>query len=146
MNFGVPGGSPTKELWVPVTAGHDIATAGTKPVAICDAVPEQGAISFKVPHDFNSIVSAEIIVIPTATQAAADWDIFSEYGAVGEVQNIHNETDNVSTYNVTSPNFTAVNIAGILSNLAADDYVGVLIQQHTAGHNFYILGVRLRYA
>ncbi len=135
----------TKEFSVPVTYGTEMATNAFRPNAKCNGVDDLGVVFFKVPHDFNSIVSAELIVRPAATQAAADWDIYCKYEAEGEAQGIHNENDTATTYNVTNNITFAVDISGVLSNLAADDYVGVQLVQNAVGHDLEIYGVRFRY-
>ena len=136
----------TKEFFVPVTFGNEMTYRNYYPVARCNAQFEIGWMSFRVPHDFSSIITAEIIVICEATQAAADWDIFSGYAAAGESHDTHSEGDAASTYNVTNDEFEVVDISGILSSLAADDYVGIHLEQGTAGHNVSILGIRFKYS
>ncbi len=143
-----------QNLWVPVTYGrtnelNDIITPyGDFPAVACIALNDYGLMSFKVPHDFVAITSAEIIVIPQATEANADWDISSDYGAVGEAYNTHSEADAASTYNVVSNQLFAVDVSGILTALAADDYVGIKLLQANddIANDVYILGLRFRYA
>lgn len=139
-------GAPTKEFFVPVTYGTEMGKYGEWAVAICDAADEVACMSFRVPHDFSSITTAEIVVISRVTEAAANWDIYSDYGALTEVWNAHAESDVASTYNVTSGKLTSVDISGILSALAADDYVGVKISQGEDGHNFNAIGVHFKYS
>lgn len=139
-------GVPTKEFFVPCTRATSMEITGYYVVGYLTAVDEYGNVAFHVPHDFTSIIEAVVAVIPLATQAAANWDIKANYAALGEAKNIHEETDTTSTYNVTSAQIFEVDISGILSNLAADDYVGVFLQQKTAGHNVAILGVRFKYS
>lgn len=136
----------TKELWVPVTyASTALSSYGD--YAACqriNAVADHAHMSFKVPWDFTSIVSAHIIGIP-GTTGAMNWDIYSDYAAEGQSYVTHSESDEATTYNTTLNQIFAVNIAGILTALAADDYVGVRIKPGTDGHDMYVLGVRFRY-
>lgn len=140
------GEAATKEFFVPVTSGTEMTIYGYIPVARCNAVNNKGGMAFRVPHDFSSIVTAEIVVICKATQAAARWDLGSDYGAAGETYNTHHEYDITTTYNVTYEVIEVIDISGILSSLAADDYVGVTISQKTDGHNFEVLGVHFKYS
>lgn len=145
MKIGPYPAAPTMEFFVPVTYGTEMVASDFRPVAKCDAVDEVAYVSFKVPHDFTSIINAELIVQPAATQAAADWGIYARYAAIGEMSDTHNESDNTTTYNVTVNKLFAIDISGILSNLAADDNVGVMFRQGSADHNVFVLGVRFKY-
>lgn len=137
----------TREFFVPTTytdgamdnhgffAGARLTTAG-----------QAAHISFKVPHDFSAITSAEVIVIPMATQAAANWDIESDYGAIGEAYNTHSEADAATTYNVVLNQLFAVDISGILTAPpVADDYVGIKLSMMDNAHDTFVLGVRFKY-
>lgn len=136
----------TKEFFIPVTNGTEMIAVGFYTFARCDSSTDEAWVSFKVPHDFSTIVNAELIVIPRATQAEADWDLGSIYAAEDEAVNTHSETDNTSTYNVALSVWFAINLADILNSLEAGDYVGIKLLQHTEGHNVDVFGVRLRYS
>lgn len=136
----------SKELWVPTTYGTTIASCGDFPVARCLNADDEAYVSFKVPDDFASIDSALLVVIVRATQGAADWDISSDYGAVGEAFDIHSESDTATTYNVTNDQKFGIDISGILSSLAAGDYVGIKLIQKDAAHDVYVLGVHFKYS
>ena len=142
-------GGATKGFFIPATyPGSNASIHGYYPIVKCDALNETVYMSFYVPHDFNSITSAVIIVIPLASQAAADWDIRSNYAAIGENIVVHEENDNVTAYTITVNDvytFFAVDISGILSSLVAEDYVGIRLKQSTTLHNVSVLGIRFRY-
>lgn len=110
------------------------------------AQAETAYCSFKCPHDYASITNAEFIVITDTGGATEDYDITSDYGAVGEAYNTHSESNTTSTYNITTNQLFAVDISGILSSLAANDYVGVAVKNNEATGILYVLGVRFRYA
>ena len=134
-----------KTLWVPVTYGTTMANYGAYPLARCTALFNTAYISFKVPDDLHTITEAKVVVIPRVTQAAADWDIYSYYAAAGEAYNTHTESDTASTYNVTDEQMFEVDISGILTSLAAGDYVGILFSLHNAAHDVDVLGVMFKY-
>jgi len=146
----------TREFFVPVTYGTqggvgawDMTVRGDFPGASPDAANDVAHVAFKVPHDFTAITNAEFIVIPLFTDATANWDIDSDYGAIGQAYNTHSETDVATTYNVVANQLFAVDlddaVTGILSALAADDYVGIKITLGDAGDDFHALGVRFKY-
>lgn len=134
-----------KTLWVPVTYGTTMGNYGAYPLARCTALLNTAYISFKVPDDLHTITEAKVVVIPRVTQAAADWDIYSYYAAVGEAYNTHTESDTTSTYNVTDEQMFEVDISGILTSLAAGDYVGIMFSLHNAAHDVDVLGVMFKY-
>lgn len=139
----------TKEFSVPMTIPTGGATGGGYDQfggILLNDVDESARVSFHIPHDFSSITEAVLMVIPFATQAAANWDIFSSYAAKGEPRNTHAESDVASTYNVTNGELFEVDISGILSALSAGDYVGIRVQQKTAGHNVVACAVRFEYS
>jgi len=145
----------TREFFVPVTYGTQgavwkLEALGDFPGTSTDAINDVAHVAFKVPHDFTAITNAEFIVIPLFTQGTANWDIDSDYGAVGQAYNTHSESDVATTYNVTANQLFAVDLDdatnGILDDLAADDYVGIKITLKDAGHDFHALGVRFKYS
>lgn len=150
MGLGAIPGAPaavgaTKEFFVPVTYATAMTAFGDYPVANCDSSGKHAYIAFKVPHDFTSIITAKIIIIPIDTNPAVRYDISSNYGAEGEAYNTHSESQTAPTYNVTANRFFAIDISGILSSLAADDYVGVDFFRSLVTGNAYVLGVRFKY-
>lgn len=107
---------------------------------------DDGYSAFKIPHDFTSIVSAEIWLFSDANDAAWDVDISSVYAAVGEGYTTHTETDTATTYNFTSLEIEVIDISGILTNISADDVVGIELENNDAAGDLYVLGIRFRYS
>ena len=105
--------------------------------------------TFFVPHDFISLTSAVLVMIPDANAAGSgkDIDLDSDYGKIGESRNNHSESDTTTIYDFTGKNnqFTEIDISGILSLLAALDYVGIRVTHNTIGGALRYLGIRLRY-
>ena len=131
---------------MPVTYATVMSSLADFPVGKCRNLNNAAHTAFKVPYDFSSITNAELIVRAGVTNANANWDILSDYGAIGEFYAIHDEVDTATTYNVTVNIKYAIDISGILSVLAADDYVGIRLIQADAGHDVDVLGVRFRYS
>lgn len=131
----------TKETWF--SPGSDTANDSRYSVR-SNGASASSFFSFKVPHDFTSIVSMDVIFFPIATDAASDVDLFSSYGAIGEDRINHQESSTVATYNFVANILTAVNIAPVFSVLAANDVCGLEWDQ-TGAPATRILGLRLRY-
>lgn len=141
------GAGATKELWAPIIQATELYIyENFWPTARCNGTNDAAFVCFKVPHDFNSRTSAEMLLFGAVTEASANIDVHAHYCADGEAFNAHSETDTSSTYGITTNQLDAHDISGILSSLAADDYVGIKIEQKDAGHSFNALGFRLRYS
>jgi len=138
----------TREFFVPVTWEDNGLRVGANdpPPRVRLTNGQRTVLVFYVPHDFTAITEAVIIVIPNATQGAANWDILSTYGAVGEAYTNHTENDVAATYNVVLNQYFEVDISGILSVLAAGDYVGIKLTVSTAGHDVDVVGIRFKYS
>ena len=106
--------------------------------------------TFKAPVDLVTVDSIVLIGIPTAGAAGAgkDIDLSSDYGALGEASNFHSESDTTTLYDLTgtSGQWTAVlDLTVVLSQLAADDYVGIFVDHNGIGGAIRYAGIRLRY-
>jgi len=115
------------------------------PVVLLNAAGEIAHTVVTFPADLATIVSLEILVIPTATQAAADWNIQVQCQAVGEAAGFHSNTDSTTTYNVTNQQFFAIDAIGIIvaAGCTPGDHGAILVQQGTAGHNVDVVSVEL---
>lgn len=137
----------TREIFIPCTYGSNGITSIGDEFNGADCTNGNfGNVNFYVPHDWASITEAVAVLIPKDTEAAADIDIFSDYAADGEAYNTHQESDAASTYNITTSQIFELDISGILSAIAADDYVGIRVLASDADSEFYLIGVRFKYA
>jgi len=102
-------------------------------------------LSFPVPNDFGTLISAEVITIPAGTNATANIDLYSDYGAVGEAPNNHEESDLASTYALVAGILTSIDVSGVLTGIALGDYVGILINQNSIGAAMDYIGLHLKY-
>jgi len=139
----------TPELWVPASSWYDnsgaVWSAPTWDAAELKEADDRAYMYFKVPDIFASLAEAVIVVRPLATQAAADWDIYANYGATGENYIIHTESDLATTYNVTNNQFFEVNASGILTALAAGDHVQLILINKNSAHDVGVFGFFMRY-
>jgi hypothetical protein len=94
-------------------------------------------IGFHVPDDYVSLVGAKayFVVSAGAAQTARDIDLFSSYGAVGELPNNHTESDTTSTYDLSafSGEIFALDLSAVLTSLGGDDSGGIRIKNNTIG-------------
>ena len=111
-----------------------------------DATNERAYFEFLVPHDFTSLTTAVLIVIPNSTTTMR-ISLYSDYAAVGETRNVHSETSEGESFAVTGGEMSAVDISGILSNLAANDYVGIEIKGYSSSApDWCITGIKITYS
>lgn len=135
-----------RELWVPVTYGDNgLGPQGDHVMADCLNAGDQAYVTWKCPFDFVTLSEAYLVVRPLFTQAAANWNIGSQYGAIGESYITHNENDGATTYNVTQDILFGVDCSGILTNLAAGDIVGISINLGDNAHDFALIGFYMKY-
>lgn len=104
-------------------------------------------IPVHAPDDMQQIMGFHIHVIAQATQAAANWDLDSDYAATGEAYTTHNEQDAASTYNVTDTEWFELDAfdKGILASFEGGDSGGVSLTVSTAGHNVCVVFGHLSY-
>lgn len=144
-----PPDAPTKEFFIPVTGGDNVAAGffkGNYPtVSRLDANMDKAFVAIHIPHNFTTLVNAVFLIIADDTNAVSDLDIHSDYGSVGEAFNIHSENDVASTYPITNTILYEIDISGILSAIVAGDYVGICLEQKELEADLYAIGVRIRY-
>ena len=107
---------------------------------------------FRVPADFLSIIKLVLILSPSsgADDPGQEIEISSDYGTMGEVINIHSESDLTSVYDFTglAGVFIELDISSIYTNISALDICGLFVN-HPApgvgvgGINYY--GISLEY-
>ncbi len=140
------GAVATKEFFVPVTGGTEMATSGLIIGARIDASNKQALVGCHIPHDFSSIVEA--VIIRLAVSAATHrFNYYSNYGAEGEDFNTHSESlldqDTAETGNIVYEQ----DISGILSSVVAGDYANIkIVGDATNVPNNWIVGLRFKYS
>lgn len=104
--------------------------------------------TFAVPQDFVSLVALEAIAINASSLTGVqNFDLESDYGAVGELYTTHSESDTIITYDFTGTTneIVALNVASVFAALAAGDFCGLFINHQAIGGSLDYLGIRLRY-
>jgi len=135
----------TKETFVPVTVGTTMTDLGYRPVAHCSGANCYGRIEFYIPADLTTVSSIVAVIVGGVTQGAANIDLYSHYGANGEAHNCHSESDTASTYAIVNDQIAELDVSGVFSVTAAGDHCGLDVILMNSAHDFYILGVRLKY-
>jgi len=140
----------TKEVFFPVTAGTEMTPAVNHPCAIIDHAADECGIHVFIPHDYNSMVSLELIFAPMTTVAAMKASVYTAYGAVGEAPAEHSEQRiDGSIGDVTTNTIQAHDISDLVDSapVAVGDYVGVYILYSAVAPatNIRVYGVRMRY-
>jgi hypothetical protein len=102
-------------------------------------------LTFSTPLDFKALVSLEVVVIPEFTEAAADIDLSSDYGAAGELFTANSSVDTAITYNLTINTLAELDISSVFPSLAAGDHCGIFLDHQGIGGNLHYLGVKMRY-
>jgi hypothetical protein len=123
----------------------DFAEAGVFGIWPYDDLAAAQVLHFTwcVPDDFDAIVEAAIIGIADATETI-QGDIYTEYGASGEVYNTHSESDLNQTLDVTQNCLYELDVSSALSGIAAGDYVTLKFYADTSV--LYIVGMRFTYS
>jgi len=138
--------SNTKTLFVPVTAGNTLSSAYDTAVGnFATNTPDNGEnafFNFRVPNNFSSLVSANVVMIPDTTETI-QWDLAINYGVVGQAYTSHSATATDSTKSVTQNILTEADIASSLSGIQAGSYVGIKFTSNTT--TIRIIGLYINY-
>jgi hypothetical protein len=101
--------------------------------------------SFIVPDAFLALTSLRILGIPNVTNAAADIDLISDYGAEGEAFNNHSESELGNTYNLVANQLFSIDISPVYSVLAAGDRCGLTVDHNNLGGAVGYIGIHMLY-
>jgi len=108
-----------------------------------------GRITFGAPIDFSHLASLYLVAIPPAGAAEPDVDIdlYSHYGAVGELYNTHSESDTTTLYDFTNQanKITKIDITHLFSNLSGGDICGLCIDHQGTPGTIHYLGICMVY-
>ncbi len=93
--------------------------------------------AFQVPEDFETLDAATVVVIPDASETI-QWDVLVSVAANGEAHDNDDRSALDETLAVTLNNLTELSVAGVLTGVAAGDYVAIDFQSDTA--NIRVVG------
>lgn len=134
------------EEWLVTYGTNGITLVGDVPIAAV-ANGEVAAVGFECPPDLTCLVRATLKVLPGATQAAANWDLDSDYGTVGEAPDAHGESDAGTTFNVTDNQWYDLELValGFFASMTPGDRGGMKITVSTAGHDVNVFSLMFEY-
>ena len=143
----------TKVLWIPavsVAVNAVVAGYGDYPAVHIDNAAELAHGSGAIPHDFNTVTSA-VIVIATSGSATTDfdWQIDTDFAAGGEAVNTHSDSTTGTNISTTTQQWIELDISAALTGIAAGDYLGYKFQSTDLGASVTavdVLGVKIRYS
>lgn len=144
VKWATPSGG-TMEFFVPISWGDDLGVLGRFFRQNSNGDVSYSYATFRMPSNFSSLTSAKFMIIPDGAHTPGDLDLATDYGADGEAYTTNQETD-TQTPNMVGNQILGVDASGVLTGIAADDYVGITIVRGAAGHNFYGIGVYVKYA
>ncbi|GAG87226.1 unnamed protein product, partial [marine sediment metagenome] len=140
------GAGGTLEFFVPVTFATEIKASDEYPGGRIDATADLAHIGFSVPADFTSITTAVVVRFAEAT-ATHRLNYSSRYAAEGQDKDTHQEALEDQDVAETNDFVYEQDISGILSSLAAGDYVGIKVNGDATNiPNDQIFGVRFKYS
>jgi len=128
--------------------GAPAPSPGTIGDHIGNTVPINGTarMEFRVPADFTSVVSLEMLIIPGGDVAAgATLTLNSDYGSPGELYDAHSESDSfayVSTLNVIK----SIDVSSVFSSLADFDVCGLKVDNSSVTGGYLLLGLIFGYS
>ena len=104
-------------------------------------------IAVHAPYGLQQLMKFNIYVIPNATKGAANWDLETDYGAIGEASGTHGETEAAATYNVTDDTWFEIDAvaAGMFASMVAEDTGGIGLTVSTAGDNVTVVMAEMYY-
>lgn len=132
----------TKEVFIPSAGGSNVGSYLTEQIASAGAIRH----SWRVPHNYTSIVSAVLVAIPAATSGPQTIQLTTNHAAAGEDATSVQEQDLAFVANYTANEMQEFDMSSVLTGIAADDFVGLLFDRQGAGFgNLEVLGIRFRY-
>lgn len=137
-----------KELFVSPSKGTDavLSLVGTLPYMQLDAT-ESGYFHFRVPENFHSLTSVNLIIYPDATESL-QMDVDVNIGAIGEPYNNHTTSVSNTTKSVTTDDFTEWDLMSLTGTpfaaMTAGDIVSVRIGSDTTMTR--VVGLSVKYS
>ena len=102
--------------------------------------------TFAIPANALSISKIALVGFPLGTNAAAPYDLDSDYGATGESAFTHSESAVGLTIAVTANQIFEIDLTPVLSQVAAGDRCGITLNKQGWGFGSRYLYVVVRYS
>ena len=139
--------------WVPVQSSSSLVESNYgRQIVISASSVSNTHITFYIPIEATTLISAKVIGIPSPAVAAAgpgrNIDLYTDYGAPGEPPTQHQQSDLITTYDFTGKGgiiTEIVDIISILTSAEGGDIVGLEINHTIIGGAIEYMGVALVY-
>ena len=117
--------------------------------ALAVAPSSDGFFNFAMPSDLSSIYDIRLlgVISPGAALTNRDIDLYSDYASIAENYSTHSQSDTTSTYDLStySDKIYGFDLSGIVTNIVADDLLGIRVAHNDIGGAIRYLGIRLKY-
>ncbi len=105
--------------------------------------------TFAIPKDFDILVSIHLVGICSSSVAGAgkSVDLYSNYAAIGEAYNTHEESDTTTVHDFTgmTDKFIEIELTDLFSSVSACDICGVQVDHQSIGGSIYYTNLSLEY-
>jgi len=147
----------SKEIFIPFegwTDGTVSVAASFNIIKLVDGVTDAAALSFKIPHDFISFDSIELVWTATAAAGNMYWKFLAYYGAEGQAYSTHSDLPALGVTAQGGANLFMVQESTnplALAGVALGDYIGIRVERQgghvndTLGTDVFIYGILLKY-
>ena len=140
---------PTKEIFAPAF-GPDamFVTYGAWSGILVDTDVDAAYIKFLIPHDFNKLVSLEVVMIPYAVLASMSYYVSANWAFPNTADQTNQENNWHSEENTVAHELRESDITRCVDTypLQANQYLGIMIIRQVGNNtNTLILGAKLRY-
>lgn len=141
---------PDKDFSVPVsteqTTGAVSSTGYKVSIDLISAGKYCHIEPFRVPDDFVSLTSAEILIYPVGT-GTIDWTAAAAFGKKGEATNATVDTATEDGLAVTNLQLQGIDISGALDDIEAGDLVGIRFTLNAIDttSNIHVIALHFKY-
>ena len=140
---------PTKEIFAPAF-GTDamFVTYGAWSGILVDTDVDAAYIKFLIPHDFEEVVSLEVVMLPYAVLESMSFYVSANWAFPGTGDQTNQENNWHAAENTVFHQLTEVDIRNCVDTypLQANQYLGIMISRQVGNNtNALILGAKLRY-
>lgn len=124
--------------------GNDVNNEGTYGVRNVGSTAD-GYATWRMPADFETLISLEAHLYVLATVGPVDIDLNSSYSLIGESVVLNAESDVGTTYNFTANQHEIIDASVVFNSLLANHICGLNIDNNGVGTSVKYLGISLRY-
>ena len=140
---------PTKEIFVPAFGTDNMFTTYASWSGIMvDTNVDAAYMKILIPHDFNAVVSLDVVMIPYATLASMSFYVAANWAFPGTGDQTNQENNWHAAESTVFHQLTEVDIRNCVDTfpLQANQYLGIMVVRQVGNNtNALVLGIKLRY-